>query len=54
MANEGGGKKRGPEPESPVPDVDGKAVIPRALGHKRPPKGGPTSPQSVRRKPRGK
>ena len=54
MGNDGGEKKRGPEPESPVPDVDWKAVIQRALGKERPPKGGRKPPKSVKRKPGGK
>jgi hypothetical protein len=54
MGNDGGGKKRGPEPESPVPDVDWKAVIQRALRNKRPPNGWPKPPKFVLRKPGGK
>ena len=54
MGNDGGAKKRGPEPESPVLDVDWKAVIQRALGKNRPPKGWPKPPKSVKRKPGGK
>ena len=54
MGNDRGAKKRGPEPESPVLDVDWKAVIQRALGKKGPSKGGPKPPKAVKRKPGGK